>query len=72
MLAAGGYEMLNVVKMPDLVGFLLPLAVGFVTAAVVGWLAVRWLLGYLNKHSLYAFAIYCAIIGAACLVFALA
>ncbi|KAF0107446.1 MAG: undecaprenyl-diphosphatase [Anaerolineaceae bacterium] len=71
MLAAGGYEMLDVVKMPDLGGFLLPLAIGFVTAAVVGWLSVRWLLGYLNKHSLYAFAIYCAAAGSACLVFAL-
>jgi undecaprenyl-diphosphatase len=71
MLAAGGYEMLDVLKMPDLMSFLLPLAVGFVTAAVVGWLAVQWLLGYLNKHSLYAFAIYCAVVGSACLVFAL-
>jgi undecaprenyl-diphosphatase len=71
MLAAGGYEMLDVLKMPDLMSFLLPLAVGFVTAAVVGWLAIKWLLGYLNKHSLYAFAIYCAIVGSACLVFAL-
>jgi undecaprenyl-diphosphatase len=71
MLAAGGYQMLDVLKMPDLASFLLPLAVGFVTAAIVGWFAVKWLLGYLNKHSLYTFAIYCAVVGAACLVFAL-
>jgi undecaprenyl pyrophosphate phosphatase UppP len=32
---------------------------------------VKWLLGYLGKHSLYAFAIYCAVIGAICLIFAL-
>jgi len=71
MLAAGGYQMLDLIKMPNLVNFLLPLAVGFVVAAIVGWLAVRWLLGYLNKHSLNIFAGYCAVIGAACLVFAL-
>ena len=71
MLAAGGYQMLDLIKMPNLVNFLLPLAVGFVVAAIVGWLAVRWLLGYLNKHSLNIFAVYCAVIGAACLVFAL-
>jgi undecaprenyl-diphosphatase len=71
MLAAGGYQMLDVIKMPDLASFLLPLTVGFVTAAIVGWFAVKWLLGYLSKHSLYTFAIYCAVVGAACLIFAL-
>jgi undecaprenyl-diphosphatase len=53
MLAAGGYQMLDVVKMP----------VGFITAAIVGWFAVRWLIGYLGKHSLYVFAAYCAVFG---------
>ncbi|MFA5872600.1 MAG: undecaprenyl-diphosphatase UppP [Anaerolineales bacterium] len=71
MLVAGGYQSLDLLKMPGLGSFLPLLAVGFVSAAIVGWLAVRWLLGYLNKHSLYIFAAYCAVIGAACLVFAL-
>src|SRR5512146_2648491 len=44
MLAAGGYEMLDVFKMPNLGGFLPLLAVGFVTAAIVGWFAIKWLL----------------------------
>jgi undecaprenyl-diphosphatase len=44
---------------------LLPLfAVGFVTAAVVGWFAIKWLIDYLSRHSLYVFAIYCAVVGA--------
>lgn len=64
MLAAGAYEMLDVVRMPGLTEFLPALAVGFVTAAVVGWLAVRWLLHYLAGHSLYVFSAYCAIVGA--------
>jgi len=71
MLAAGGYESLDLLKMSNLGTFLPLLAVGFVIAAIVGWLSIKWLLGYLNKHSFYIFAIYCAIIGVACLVFAL-
>lgn len=63
MLAAGAYELLDVLQMPNLSGFLLPLGVGFVSAAVFGWLAIRWLIGYLSKRSLYVFAIYCAAAG---------
>ena len=63
MLAAGGYEMLDVIKMPNLGEFLPLLAVGFVTAAIVGWFAIKWLIDYLSKHSLYVFAAYCAVVG---------
>lgn len=71
MAAAAGYESLSVLKAHIMHNLLAPLAVGFAVAAIVGWLAVKWLLGYLNKHSLYIFAAYCAVVGAACLVFAL-
>ena len=71
MLAAGGYQSLDLLKMTG-VRLILPLlAVGFVVAALIGWLAVKWLLGYLSRHSLYLFAAYCAIVGVICLVFAL-
>ena len=63
MLAAGGYEMLDVLKMPNLGEFLPLLAVGFVTAAIVGWFAIKWLIAYLSKRSLYVFAVYCAMVG---------
>jgi len=63
MLAAGGYEMLDVLQMPNLGEFLPLLAVGFVTAAIVGWFAIKWLIDYLSKRSLYVFAVYCAIVG---------
>jgi undecaprenyl-diphosphatase len=63
MLAAGGYEMLDVIQMPNLGQFLPLLAVGFITAAVVGWFAIKWLIEYLSKRSLYVFAAYCAIVG---------
>jgi undecaprenyl-diphosphatase len=63
LLAAGGYEMLDVIQMPNLGEFLPLLLVGFITAAIVGWFAIRWLIAYLSKHSLYVFAAYCAILG---------
>ena len=63
MLAAGGYEMLDVVQLPNLGDFLPLLIVGFITAAVVGWFAIKWLIDYLSKRSLYVFAAYCAIVG---------
>jgi len=63
MLAAGGYEMLDVLQMPDLGAFLPLLATGFVTAAVTGWFAIQWLIRFLGKHSLYIFAAYCAVVG---------
>ncbi len=69
MLAAGAYESLDLLAMPGLGAFLPVLLVGFVSAAVVGWLAVRWLMAYLGKHSLYIFAGYCAVVGALCVIF---
>jgi undecaprenyl-diphosphatase len=39
-------------------------AVGFVTAGVVGWFSIKWLIDYLSRRSLYVFAIYCAVVGA--------
>ena len=64
MLAAGGYEMLDVIRMPNIGEFLPLLAVGFVTAAIIGWFAIKWLIDYLSKRSLYVFAIYCGVVGA--------
>jgi undecaprenyl-diphosphatase len=63
LLAAGGYEMLDVLQMPDFSGFLPLLAIGFITAAIVGWFAIKWLIDYLSKRSLYVFAVYCAVLG---------
>mgnify|MGYP001051277819 CR=1 FL=1 len=68
MLAAGGYEMLDVIKMPGLTDFLPLLLIGFITAAIVGWLAIKWLLNYLGKHSLNVFALYCGILCIGCIL----
>lgn len=71
MLAAGAYQSIDVIKMPDLASFLPLVAIGFVAAAIVGWVAIKWLMLYLGKHSLVNFARYCAVIGVVCLFFAL-
>ncbi len=67
MLAAGGYESLKLINSPDLSAMILPVVAGFITAAIVGYLAIRWLLGYLNRHSLTIFAVYTAVLGLAVL-----
>jgi undecaprenyl-diphosphatase len=43
----------------------LPLAAGFVAAAVAGVFAIRFLLRYLRNHTLYVFSLYCLIAGTA-------
>jgi undecaprenyl-diphosphatase len=68
MLAAGAFATLHVLEFADLASFLPTLLIGFVTAAIVGLLAIRWLLRYLSHHSLYVFAAYCAVVGAACFI----
>jgi undecaprenyl-diphosphatase len=60
MLAAGLLAGLDLLKMPD-VTELLPIFIpGFIAAGVTGYLAIRWLLVFLIRHTLYGFAIYCA------------
>lgn len=66
MLAAGGlstYQMFTEVS--DLSAFLPLMAVGFLTAMVVGYIAIRWLLHFLANHSLTYFSIYCTLLGGA-------
>ena len=48
-----------------------PLAVGFLAAAISGYLVVRWLLGYLQSRSLNLFAVYRVAFGLLCLIVAL-
>jgi len=68
MLAAGFLATLDLVKHPNL-GSLLPVYIpGFIAAAVVGYLTIRWLLNYLIHHSLIIFSIYVAVLGCAILL----
>ncbi|MCX6059857.1 MAG: undecaprenyl-diphosphatase UppP [Chloroflexi bacterium] len=63
LLAAGAYQSLKVIDMAGTIDFLPILLTGVLTAAIVGWFSIKWLIGYLNNHSLYIFAIYCAVVG---------
>lgn len=71
LFAAGVYESLVVIRLPGTTEFFPYLLVGFVAAAFVGWLAIKWLLAYLGKRSLYVFALYCAVLGIFLLIFQL-
>jgi undecaprenyl-diphosphatase len=68
MPAAALVAWLDLGTLPDANGLLLPLAAGFVASAVVGYLAIRWLLGYLSRSSLFPFAIYCLLVGTVALL----
>jgi undecaprenyl-diphosphatase len=68
MLAAGLLEMKDLFESPELSTFLPIVLVGFVTAAVVGYFSINWLLSFLGKRSLTSFAIYCALVGAFSLI----
>jgi undecaprenyl-diphosphatase len=67
MLAVGAYQTRAVIILPGTHKLIPILAAGFISAAVVGWLAIRWLIHYLNRNSLYLFASYTAMVGLICL-----
>jgi undecaprenyl-diphosphatase len=63
--AAAAFQMVTLLNMPnDNVDFFPILFIGLIVSGVVGWMAIKWLINYLSGHSLYIFAIYCAVIGA--------
>ena len=69
MYAASGYELLKVVKAGGVGNEdWTALAVGFVVSAVVAFIAVKWLLGYIRSHRFTPFAIYRIALGIALLI----
>jgi len=68
MAAAGLLSLIDLIKIPNLSQFLPVMAVGFLTAGIVGFFTIRWLLGYISNHSLLPFAIYCLILGSGTLI----
>lgn len=47
------------------------ISVGFMAAAISGYACIRWLLHYLQRHSLYIFALYCAALSIVSMIVAL-
>lgn len=70
MLGAGLVVAGDLARLPEFGAYLLPIAVGFIAATVVGYLCIRWLLAYLGRHSLNAFGVYCVVAGGLCLLVA--
>jgi undecaprenyl-diphosphatase len=69
MYAATGYELLKVLKGGDAAHEdWSALIVGFVVSLIVGFIAVKWLLGYIRTHRFTAFAIYRIVLGVALLL----
>jgi undecaprenyl-diphosphatase len=68
MTAAGGVAFLDMLIIPNLIGFLPVMAAGFIAAAVVGLLSIKWLMGYIRSHSFLVFAVYCVLVSAFTLV----
>jgi undecaprenyl-diphosphatase len=63
MLAAGLLATLDLLSIPDFPALLPTFIPGFIAAAAVGYLSIRWLLVYLTRRPLYIFAAYCAALG---------
>jgi undecaprenyl-diphosphatase len=47
---------------------IVPLVIGFLTSALIGYLSIRWLLNYLANKSLYPFIYYCIVVGTIAIV----
>lgn len=63
ILAAGAFKLLGLVQ-EGIGGGMAPLLpVGFIAAAVSGYLCIRFLLSYLRRGRLYVFALYCWALG---------
>lgn len=70
MLAAGAFSLFDLFEIPNLGSFLPSMAAGFISAAVVGYFSIRWLLAFIGKHPLYIFSLYCVILAAVTLLVA--
>ena len=62
MLAAGVISLGDLLAVPNLNQFLPVLVIGFISAALTGYLSIHWLLQYLNHKPLYIFSVYCTAI----------
>jgi undecaprenyl-diphosphatase len=64
ILGAGAKTLLDLRRHPEPTLSAGLLAVGFLSSAIFGFLAVRFLLAYLRRHSLRPFAVYLGVLGA--------
>ena len=67
---AGLLGLMDLTEAGGLASYAGALLVGFASAAVMGYLCIRWLLNYLARGPLYVFSLYCLFFGLFCLVVA--
>jgi undecaprenyl-diphosphatase len=67
LVGAGLLAIRDLLKAGELATQAPALLIGFIAAAISGYLCIRWLLSYLQRHRLTVFAAYCALFGAFCL-----
>ncbi len=73
LLGVPAITLAGVVQLKDAIasptnGGLVPMLVGIVAAAVVSWLAIAWLLRFLQRHSTWVFVVYRLLFGLAILI----
>jgi undecaprenyl-diphosphatase len=71
MVGAGVIALIDLSEAPDASAQLQTLAAGSLAAAIVGYLAIRWLLRYLSERPLTVFIYYCAAAGLGGLILSL-
>lgn len=62
MLAAGVLGVKDLLEVPNFGQMAGLILIGFILAGVVGYLVIRWFIGYLRGRSLLPFAAYCAVL----------
>lgn len=70
MYAASAYELYGAFQAQDSHESWIALGTGFIVSAVTAFVAVRWLLGYIQSHRFTVFAIYRLLVGLALLALA--
>jgi len=62
MLGASVVSLKDLLEVPNLSFFLPILFLGFITAAITGYLSIHWLLSFIKHQKFYYFAIYCIVV----------
>ena len=63
MIGAGALSLADLAALPSGASFAPAVLIGFISAAVVGYASIRWMLSFVTRHALSVFGAYCAIVG---------
>ncbi|NHZ72247.1 MAG: UDP-diphosphatase, partial [Aquificales bacterium] len=69
ILGAGLLSVVDIATDPTLTTSIVAYVAAFVSAALVGYLCIYFLLSWVRNHSLYIFAVYCALLGGGYLLY---